>query len=79
MASLRKHINQQCKDCSYDSASEGTWREQVALCPASSCALWPVRPKITSGSARQLQKLREMDPDKSPTALIALEEIYSGR
>ena len=46
--SLRKAINQKCKDCTYDFASNGTWRQQVALCSVKSCALYDVRPKPTS-------------------------------
>ena len=38
-------INQKCKDCIYDPAVSGTWREQVELCTSSkSCPLWPYRP-----------------------------------
>ena len=46
--SLRKAINQKCKDCTYDFCSNGTWRQQVALCSVKSCALYDVRPKLTS-------------------------------
>lgn len=44
MASLKKAIEQKCKDCTYDSACPGTWREQVEACRVKSCALWEVRP-----------------------------------
>ena len=27
--SLRKAIDQKCKDCTYDSTAPGTWRQQV--------------------------------------------------
>lgn len=38
-------INEKCKDCIYDPAVKGTWREQVELCTSEkSCALWPYRP-----------------------------------
>jgi hypothetical protein len=46
--SLRIVINEKCKDCIYDPASSGTWRQQVALCRVKSCALYDVRPKPTS-------------------------------
>ena len=46
--SLRKAINQKCKDRTFDFASKGTWRQQVALCRVKSCALYDVRPKPTS-------------------------------
>ena len=42
--SLRKCINDNCKNCIYDPKSAGTWRQQVALCSVTSCALYPVRP-----------------------------------
>jgi hypothetical protein len=45
--SLRKVINQNCKDCIYDSLAAGTWRQQVTLCSVKSCALYDVRPKAT--------------------------------
>jgi hypothetical protein len=46
--SLRRVINEKCKDCIYDAASSGTWRQQVALCSVKSCTLYDVRPKSTS-------------------------------
>ena len=48
MASLRKRINQNCKDCIYDRHAPGTWRKQVTLCSVKSCAFYDVRPKTTS-------------------------------
>lgn len=48
--SLRKAINEKCKDCIYDEIERGTWREQVTGCTIQSCPLWAVRP--TSSSAR---------------------------
>ena len=44
MASLKKCIEQKCKDCTYDSAAPGSWRFQVEECRVRSCALWEVRP-----------------------------------
>jgi hypothetical protein len=44
MASLKKCIEEKCKDCTYDPLAGGTWREQVELCTVRKCALWPVRP-----------------------------------
>ena len=43
--SLRKRINEKCKDCMYDSLAVGTWLQQVTLCDIESCALHDVRPK----------------------------------
>jgi len=36
-------IADKCRDCIYDPIARGTWREQVADCVSSSCALHPVR------------------------------------
>lgn len=43
--SLRKAINEKCKDCIYDPLCPGTWRKQVEECTSPDCALWPYRPK----------------------------------
>lgn len=40
-------INAKCKDCIYDSASEGTWRQQVEECTSADCPLHEHRPKST--------------------------------
>ena len=45
--SLRKCINEKCRDCIYDSFAPGTWLQQVSLCSVKSCALYDVRPKPT--------------------------------
>ena len=44
--SLRKAINDKCKECIYDESpgSGGTWRQQVEACTSYSCPLYPVRP-----------------------------------
>lgn len=44
MASLKKCIEQKCRDCSYDPCAAGSWRSQVEECRVKSCALWEVRP-----------------------------------
>ena len=46
--SLRKAVDQHCKDCIYDDHSKGNWRQQVTLCSVTNCALWPHRPKTRS-------------------------------
>lgn len=45
--SLRKSINAMCKNCTYDKADRGTWRQQVEACEITRCPLWLVRPKAT--------------------------------
>ena len=47
--SMRKCINDNCKNCIYDPGAAGTWRQQVTLCTVTSCALYPVRP-VTKAS-----------------------------
>ena len=44
MASLKKCIEDKCRDCSYDPQQPGSWRSQVQSCTVTSCALWTVRP-----------------------------------
>jgi len=44
MASLRKAVDAHCKNCIYDKAEPGTWREQVENCTATGCNLHPHRP-----------------------------------
>jgi hypothetical protein len=46
--SLRKRINQNCKDCIYDSSAPGSWRQQVFLCSMKSCPFWDIRARPTS-------------------------------
>jgi hypothetical protein len=46
--SLRKPIDEKCKDCIYDPTVPGTWRQQVSLCTAKTCPLWRIRAKPTS-------------------------------
>jgi hypothetical protein len=33
-----------CRECIHDPNAPGTWREQVAACGSTSCALWRFRP-----------------------------------
>lgn len=50
--SLRKAINDKCKECIYDPGvkGNGTWRQQVEACTGFSCPLWPVRPLAKKGA-----------------------------
>lgn len=44
--SLRAAIDAKCRECGYDAkCGAGTWREQVEACPATTCPLYPVRPR----------------------------------
>lgn len=50
-SSLRKAIDQHCRDCIYDPNARGAWREQVTACTSPNCALYPVRPLSKAASA----------------------------
>ena len=46
VVSLRKSINDKCKECIYDPiAGGGTWRQQVEKCTSPNCPLFEVRPR----------------------------------
>jgi hypothetical protein len=52
--SLRKAINDKCKDCTYDKLSGlGNWRQQITACTVTSCPLHPVRPLSSQKKACQ--------------------------
>ena len=42
--SLRKAINEKCRDCCYDKSNLGNFMQQVSMCPQIDCPLWEVRP-----------------------------------
>ena len=48
--SLRKAINDKCKDCIYDpmDSGAGTWKQQVQACQCQICPLWKVCPLSAS-------------------------------
>ena len=46
--SLRRSIDEKCKECIYDQETAGTWRQQVSLCSVTGCALYRVRPRSQS-------------------------------
>ena len=47
--SLRKPINDKCRDCSYDSLDRGTAAQKIACCVDTDCPLHLVRPITTKG------------------------------
>jgi hypothetical protein len=65
MASLRKAINAQCKDCIYDSYDKGTWRQQVEECTSYNCSLYPVRP-------RPIATKKEAIPDDTESFVVLI-------
>jgi len=48
--SLRKRIDEKCKDCVYDPEEAGAWRQQIEGCTVQLCPLWDVRTKSTTKS-----------------------------
>lgn len=62
MASLKKCIEQHCKNCTYDQKQEGTWRAQTEACTVRTCALWAVRP-ITMETIIANRKNRGIEVD----------------
>jgi len=43
--SMRKAINEKCKECVHDPLDKGTWKQQVENCNALECPLYDFRPK----------------------------------
>jgi hypothetical protein len=68
MASLKKCIAEHCKNCTYDSAAPGTWREQVENCTVVSCALYSVRP-LTMTTINANRKSRDVEVDEEEMAV----------
>lgn len=73
--SLRRVINESCKDCIYDPASSGTWRQQVALCSVKSCTLYDVRPKPTSPIPESTLRWYGVDLAESQALKADIEEV----
>lgn len=48
--SLRALLNAHCRDCVYDPANGGTWRQQVENCTVKACSLYSVRPTSKGGA-----------------------------
>lgn len=82
MASLKKCVEAKCKDCTYDSYTPGSWRQQVELCRVTSCPLWEVRPiTMETMLARRKDKnapgvdldalVDSMDDDEDATVAVA--------
>lgn len=67
-----KAIDAFCRSCIHDSAAMGTWREQVAACPQTSCPLWQFRPIQDARSAPVWIKCR--DPSSLPDGFIQMEQ-----
>jgi hypothetical protein len=62
MPSMRRAINEKCKDCIFDPAEPGNWRQQVTGCTSEDCALFPLRPMSESGAKSGRQSPEKVKP-----------------
>jgi hypothetical protein len=64
--SLRKAVNEKCKDCSYDpdEIGMGSWRNQVLHCSVRICPLYSFRPLPVGMKYRDEKYLEEL-PEES--------------
>ena len=63
--SLRRAINDKCKECSFDPiGGNGTWKQQTAACTSKAYPLWPVRPRPYSATTPVLIALE--NPELGP-------------
>ncbi len=70
LASYKTYIELHCKDCGYDSLNPGTWREQIAACPATNCNLHSVR-----AVPRHCMRGGQIDPAAIAAVIAKLEAI----
>ena len=73
MASLKKCVDEKCKQCTYDPSSPGSWRQQTENCTVTSCPLWEVRP-VTMESGHQRRKAKSADDARIDALLDSLED-----
>ena len=45
-------IAAKCRDCIFDPMAKGSWKEQIADCASSPCALHPFRPVPAYGGIK---------------------------
>lgn len=68
--SLRKAIDEKCKECIYDPhGGNGSWRQQVAACTSESCPLYSVRPMPSMSAENDTKKA----PNRIELARLASE------
>jgi hypothetical protein len=72
--SLRKPVDEKCKDCIYDPTAPGTWRQQVFLCSANSCPLWDKRAKPTSPIPESTLRWYGVDSAEFQALMATIEE-----
>lgn len=72
--SMRKAINEKCKDCIYDPLSGlGTWRKQVTGCTSPDCALFPFRPLSDDSDELKVRQAewKERYPNRLPPGVAS--------
>ena len=70
--SLRKAINEKCKDCVYDPLAGGSWLKQVELCTCTDCPIYPVRPIPYASKSKGNHKTRFKNGKFAPKPEIGL-------
>ena len=60
--SLRGAIDAKCRDCGGTEGGNRHWRQHVAACPVTGCALWCVRPLPECGPGWLMART----PDRLP-------------
>ena len=73
--SLRKRVDEKCKDCIYGPTVPGTWRQQVALCTAKTCPLWDIRAKPTSSIPESTLRWYGVDLVEFQPLTTAMKEV----
>jgi predicted secreted protein len=67
--SLKSGIEQECKNCTYDQTSDGSWRQQIKGCSGSMCELYGVRP-LPIGDKHEVVSSRRKAVDAQCKACI---------
>jgi len=59
--SLRACVNAHCRDCIYDEHAKGAgnWRQQIAACTVTKCALYSIRPVSKPKPRKRLPESEE--------------------
>ncbi len=79
--SLRKAINNKCRECIYDPLDKGTAAQQIACCVSSDCSLHSVRPMtatIIPSSLLDAYRITPEQLDAEAKALVGSKPIASG-
>lgn len=52
--SMRKAINDKCRECIYDDCAPGNWRQQTGACTVITCPLYEFRPVSKSRKSEDI-------------------------